>query len=246
MLRRLLTILCVALTVTHVHADENEAEVRIVGEDGAALFTSDEIIKYDWASHTLTVDSLAAKKLSKDFFTRVVSGAPFQVEVGEEVVYRGTITTQFSSRSFDTPVILIDPARQSAQPTVRLRIQLGYPSEEFFKGQDPRGDERLRTALEKSGKLVSKNESHTAWVAECLREMETIEPGMTRADLLQVYREEGGLSTRQSRRYAYRECPYFKVNVKFEAGGNSESDEESPRDRIKEISQPFLEWAIQD
>jgi len=35
----------------------------------------------------------------------------------------------------------------------------------------------------------------TEWVANSLREMETIKVGMTRADLLKVFTTEGGLST---------------------------------------------------
>jgi hypothetical protein len=35
----------------------------------------------------------------------------------------------------------------------RLRIALGYPTPAFFVGADPRGDERVRRALEALGKL---------------------------------------------------------------------------------------------
>jgi hypothetical protein len=59
--------------------------------------------------------------------------------------------------------------------------------------------------------------------------------------------EEGGLSIRTARRYVYRDCPYFKVNVKFDAVGTPMGDfDETPDDRITQISQPFLEWSIMD
>src|SRR5580700_8635515 len=35
-------------------------------------------------------------------------------------------------------------------------------------------------------------EEHRAWVAEALQKMQTIRPGMTRKDLLEVFRTEGG------------------------------------------------------
>jgi hypothetical protein len=77
--------------------------------------------------------------------------------------------------------------------------------------------------------------------------METIKVGMTRADLLKVFREEGGVSTRTQRQYAYRECPYIKVAVEFEREGNTEAPfPEKGEDKIVKISRPFLEWPVID
>jgi hypothetical protein len=84
-------------------------------------------------------------------------------------------------------------------------------------------------------------------MAQSLREMETIKVGMTRADLLRVFREEGGLSTRTQRQYVYRECPYIKVAVEFERVGNAEAPfPENGKDKIVKISQPFIEWSVVD
>jgi hypothetical protein len=86
------------------------------------------------------------------------------------------------------------------------------------------------------------------WVMNSLKEMETIKVGMTRADLLRVFAEEGGLSTRRWRQYVYQKCPYFKVKVEFEPVGEPEGPNsmESSRDKIVRISQPFLEWSVLD
>jgi hypothetical protein len=90
-------------------------------------------------------------------------------------------------------------------------------------------------------------EEHTEWIAKSLTEMESIQVGMTRADLLKVFREEGGLSTRTERRYAYRDCPYIKVDVEFELVGEPPANlNESPKDKIIKISRPFLERPILD
>ena len=86
-------------------------------------------------------------------------------------------------------------------------------------------------------------DEHTEWIAKSLKEMETVKVGITRANLLRVFNEEGGISTKTQRRYAYRDCPYIKVDVEFEAVGQLEN---SPRDRITKISKPFLEWSIVD
>jgi hypothetical protein len=77
--------------------------------------------------------------------------------------------------------------------------------------------------------------------------METLKVGMTRTDLLKVFSEEGGLSTRTQRQYVYRECPYIKVAVEFERVGNAEAPfPESGEDRIVKISRPFIEWSVID
>jgi hypothetical protein len=84
------------------------------------------------------------------------------------------------------------------------------------------------------------------WIGASLKEMQSIKVGMTRGDLLKVFMEEGGLSTRTQRRYVYRRCGYIKVDVEFAPVGNPDSHDESPADRITKISKPFLEWAIMD
>jgi hypothetical protein len=58
--------------------------------------------------------------------------------------------------------------------------------------------------------------------------MESTRVGMTRMNLLKVFKEEGGISTRLSRRYAYRDCPYIKVDVEFEPVGQPNNLSENP------------------
>jgi len=87
----------------------------------------------------------------------------------------------------------------------------------------------------------------TLWVAKVLRQIESIEPGMRRKDLLKVFTGEGGLSTRFRRTYVHIECPYIKVDVRFKAAGN-ENDHlgENPEDVIEEISRPYLAFSVPD
>ena len=88
------------------------------------------------------------------------------------------------------------------------------------------------------------NSPHTKWIAKSLMEMQTIKVGMTRAQLLKVFTTEGGVSSRQWRRYVYRECPYIKVDVQFRPVGKSNYPHaQSRNDVITKISQPFLEWS---
>jgi hypothetical protein len=84
------------------------------------------------------------------------------------------------------------------------------------------------------------------WIAASLTDMQGINVGMTRAEMLKVFMEEGGISNRHWRRYVYRKCGYIKVDVGFAPANNPDNTDESPEDRITKISQPFLEWAIRD
>jgi hypothetical protein len=94
---------------------------------------------------------------------------------------------------------------------------------------------------------------HMAWVAEVLKRMEMINPGMTRKTLLTVFTAEGGLSTGLRRTYVSQDCPYFKVDVEFQAVGRPDRDEdgrvtlaESDEDIILKVSTPYLQFSIMD
>jgi hypothetical protein len=86
----------------------------------------------------------------------------------------------------------------------------------------------------------------TEKIDRILRDAQKIKPGMSRADLLTVFTEEGGVSSRNQRRYVHKKCPYIKINVEFQPVGRPERNGESPADRIVQISQAFLEWSIMD
>jgi hypothetical protein len=90
------------------------------------------------------------------------------------------------------------------------------------------------------------SQDHVAWVAEALKRMQTIKPGMTRSDLLKVFTTEGGLSTRLHRTFVSRDCHYFKVDVEFNAIGQPNRDVEGSHDVIVTISRPYLQFSIGD
>jgi hypothetical protein len=96
-------------------------------------------------------------------------------------------------------------------------------------------------------------QEHLEWVAQALQKMQTIQPGMTRKDLLEIFTTEGGLSTGLQRTYVSQECPYFKVDVEFEAVGRPNRDKEGRvtlvednRDVIAKISRPYLHLSTMD
>ena len=71
-----------------------------------------------------------------------------------------------------------------------------------------------------------------------------LKPGMTRAELEKVVQGEGGLYGPGERSYAWPNCPYIKVDVKFNTAPYQLK--ELSTDTIKSISKPFLEYAITD
>ena len=96
-------------------------------------------------------------------------------------------------------------------------------------------------------------QEHTEWVAESLREINTVKVGMTRAELLPVFTTEGGLSTGLMRTYVYRKCPYIKVDIQFDPVGRPAHDVEgrvtlveSDQDLISQMSKPYLAWSVGD
>lgn len=80
-------------------------------------------------------------------------------------------------------------------------------------------------------------------IKSVLKECQTIQPGMTRTDLLKVFTIEGGLSTASHRTYVYHDCPYVKVDVDF-APSDPKQSAEKPTDIITKISKPYLDWTI--
>jgi hypothetical protein len=100
---------------------------------------------------------------------------------------------------------------------------------------------------DKGALRIQEGRKHLEWVEKSLKEMQTIKVGMTRDDLLKVFEEEGGLSTRKQQRYVYQECPYIKVDVEFEPVEDV-NDGLTPykSDKIVKVSKPYLEWSVED
>ena len=97
------------------------------------------------------------------------------------------------------------------------------------------------------------SQDHVAWVADVLKRMQTIKPGMTRGSLLTIFTTEGGLSTGLQRTFVSRDCPLFKVDAEFQAVGRPNRDSEGrvtlvedSHDIILKISRPYLQFGIGD
>ena len=101
----------------------------------------------------------------------------------------------------------------------------------------------LRTHGQRS---QSPNLSHREWVIGVLKETKSITVGMTRKDVLNVFTTEGGISTRLSQTYVYRDCPYIKVDIQFEAIQAPNDHRERLDDKIVSLSKPYLDYSVAD
>jgi hypothetical protein len=87
----------------------------------------------------------------------------------------------------------------------------------------------------------------TNQISATLTECQKIKPGMTRAQLSEVFDTEGGLSTAKDRTYVYRRCWYIKIDVHFTLSDPKQSvEEERGTDVISAVSKPYLQWWIAD
>ena len=97
-------------------------------------------------------------------------------------------------------------------------------------------------------------QDHTAWLTHVLEKMETIKPGMTRWDLLHVFRTDGGLrwtdagpATGLRETFVSQDFPHFKIDVEFKRvdgpQGLTMSFDLSNQDVIVKVSKPYVQFA---
>lgn len=142
--------------------------------------------------------------------------------------------------------VLATPPLPLATPT-QPEIVIAGPDQEVAVEQDGVAlNETTPAVPEPPERPIAAESGHTDWVADALKEMQTVHAGMTRADLLKVFEAEGGISTRTRQQFAYHGCPYFKVEVGFAPVGEADDDGTADADRVVKISRPFLEWGIDD
>jgi hypothetical protein len=86
------------------------------------------------------------------------------------------------------------------------------------------------------------DKAHGQWLEARYKEATSIRPGMTRADLMKLFMEDGGLSGGQARPYVLRSCFLIKIEVKFDKpyGFDSRSVPDNEF-KIVEVSKPYLE-----
>jgi hypothetical protein len=112
------------------------------------IISDKDIIAYYKDTHEI--------ELTVDAYERVQSlhpltfGKSFVVCVDKAPIYWGAFWAAYSSLSFNSIIIMV-PSIFEKENTIQ--IELGYPSPNFYQGEDPRSDPSIIEALEKAGKL---------------------------------------------------------------------------------------------
>ena len=97
--------------------------------------------------------------------------------------------------------------------------------------------------------VPERTSDHTDRVAGCLKRLLSIQPGMTRAQLMQVFTTEGGLVfSALQQTFVSRDCPFFKIEVRFDRAPNTRAGrlEGLATDLIATVSRPYLQFTIAD
>lgn len=115
------------------------------------FLSTKDIVSYMWTDHAINLTEEAYLKVVVNFSRGLpINGAPFVIVSNNERIYTGAFWSLASSAIFDG-VVVLQPFDPAIQP---LFITLGYPTDDFFTGEDPRGDTRLRQALQAAELIV--------------------------------------------------------------------------------------------
>jgi len=122
------------------------------------VIAASDIISYDFSKHAMVLKSGTVARISKALGGTpgaLVAGVPFVVLAHGQRVYLGVFVSTASSRAFAVPTIYLD--RQVLDATLpKDMVIIGGPfaSSTGERRPDPRGDERIKTALAELHKLI--------------------------------------------------------------------------------------------
>jgi len=114
------------------------------------IISTRDIITYNAQTHEIKLTSSAFERISQ--LDVPVRGKSFMVCVDKKLIYWGAFWTPISSISFDG--VTIWKPLSSQEPKV-ITLELGYPSESFYGGEDPRNNPEVLKSLEQAGKLIT-------------------------------------------------------------------------------------------
>jgi len=106
-----------------------------------------DIISYAKDTHEIELTARAYARITEPIIQ--LSGKVFVVCVDKKPIYWGAFWAPFSSQSFDGVTIWV-PSMENGNV---VRLRLGYPSPDFYRGKDPRSNPEIFQSLKKAGKL---------------------------------------------------------------------------------------------
>lgn len=117
---------------------------------GGSIVNYNEILAYDSAKHIFLLSDIAGKRIRKEKYP--VSPLPFAIAVDGELIYIANFIPGYSSMSC-SDCITIEPYSYDN----KYRVELGYPGPGYFKGIDPRNDNKIISRFKKDNKLLAIN-----------------------------------------------------------------------------------------
>ena len=144
--------LCIYLTKVEYTSDLSyqNFDIESVPILGNPIISYDDIISYDTTSHIVKL-SFSRDSLKSKLGQIGVYGTPFLVILDSSKIYGGWFWTSLSSIPCHWVVIETDCLFDSLK-TNEIRIILGYPNEDHFRGEDPRNNKKIFDRLVEDGK----------------------------------------------------------------------------------------------
>ena len=112
------------------------------------VISMDDIISYTEETHEIELTANAYERILE--LTVPTSGTAFIVCLDSQPIYWGAFWVGWSSQSFEGVTIML-PLLPSDQHLIQL--DLGYPSTDFYNGEDPRSNPEILQSLKEAGKL---------------------------------------------------------------------------------------------
>jgi hypothetical protein len=98
-----------------------------------------------------------------------------------------------------------------------------------------------------TGKEAEVYHAANAWLDERLKEAESIRVGNTYADVVKVFRRDGGLSSVTKHRFVLILCPFLKIDIEFEDTSGVKVRYPVPDTaRVARVSKPYFEREFLD
>jgi hypothetical protein len=118
--------------------------------DQSPILSTDDILEYTWETHEIKLLPAASVRLAQlEKHSLSGPGLPFVVCVGTERIYGGMFWSSYSSVPYGGIVIDVYPVGSDQH----IYVQTGYPSNDWFVGEDLRDDPRIFESLEDAGLL---------------------------------------------------------------------------------------------
>ena len=115
---------------------------------------------------------------------------------------------------------------------------------------DERGD--IRVSTESGWRVLTGKEAEAyhaanAWLESRMKEAKSVCVGSTYADVVKVFKRDGGLSTVTSHRFVLILCPFVKVDVEFEqTEGLKARQPLAFTAKVVSVSKPYFEREFSD